>query len=118
MMTQDTQAFQLATARSRIEPALEQADFDLVNDPAEPNLIQAQRDRAGDSTVVVIDSGGQMRFTRTRRIAPEKAQTRRTASRRLFQITHQENETVTISYQLQPAEFENFAALLAEMDKV
>jgi hypothetical protein len=117
-MTQVTQDFRLAEARPPLEAALEKAGFDLVNDPAEPNLIQAQRDRTGDSTVVVIDSGGQMRFTRTRQIAPEKAQTRRTASRRLFQITRQKNEAVTIFYQLKPSETRDFTTLLAEMDQI
>ncbi len=110
--------FQLTKARARIEQALEKAGFDVIDDPAEPNLIRGRRDRGTDSTTVIVDGGGRMRFTRTRQLGPEQAETRTTTSHRTFQVAREQSETATVSYQLSPADAKNFAALLAELDQV
>ena len=54
--------------------ALEQAGYDV--DPAPPGVTQVSarcEGVAGGVAVVVIDAGGQVRFTLTRDVAPEQA---------------------------------------------
>ena len=110
---QQPQTFDIARERPQIEQALEQAGFDI--DPNDPHLVQAQRERAS-STRVIVDGGGQMRYTRMQQTSPEQAQVRR-AGNWSFQVTHAANATVTISYQLTDNDVRDFARLLAALDQ-
>jgi hypothetical protein len=58
----------------QLAEALEQAGYDV--DPTPPSVTQVSARRegvAGGVAVVVIDGGGQLRFTLTREVAPEQA---------------------------------------------
>lgn len=116
-MPQAEQHFSLAAARPALERALRQAGYDLLPDDAEPNLLQSRRD-AGMTTSVVIDAGGRLRFTRTRQVAPVEARIHRTPSGRVWRATQEVAETLTVSYQLTPADAAGFAALLAELHQL
>ncbi len=110
-----TTQFNLAQARPGIEKTLEQQGFDIQNDPDEPNLIQAQRSQNA-STSIVIDAGGQLRYTVTRSNTPQQSQLRKTAAGLEYNVTREVNETLTITLQL--AQNTDLSALLQEFTKL
>ena len=114
---QSGRVFWLPAERPRLEQALKSLGFDLVNDPAEPNLIQARRDRGGDVSIVIVDHGGRLRYTRTRQTSPERSVKRR-ASSYTFQATRQASETVTVSLDLAADATQDLTALLAALAQV
>jgi len=113
-----TRAFDFRAARSLIEQALAGAGYDVIGDPAEPNLVQARRGDLGDVRVIVVDAGGQMRFTRVQQLGPEEAGERRLASRRAARLVRRTDETLTIVMHLTRRDAQRFAALLAEMETI
>jgi hypothetical protein len=111
-----TRGFDFDSARPLIEQALSAAGYDLIDDPAEPNLVQARHGDVGDASSVVVDAGGRMRFIRVRQIGPEEATERRLAPRRSASAVHRTDETLTVILQLKPTDAQGFAELLAEME--
>ena len=109
-------AFRLNTARPLIEQALAGAGYDVVDDPAEPNLVQARRGDLADVVSVVVDDGGQMRFTRVRQVGPEEPAVRRLASGRRVRLVRRTDETLTIVRRLTRSDEQGFAELLAELE--
>ena len=110
--------FDLAGARAQIEGALEAAGFDVMADPGEPNLVQARRDRGTDSASLVVDAGGQIRYSHTRRQAPARAGRRKGAGGRTYTVTRTRDETLAVLYRLAPEEAANFASILAELQQL
>ena len=108
----------LAAARSLIEQALAGAGYDVIDDPAEPNLVQARRGDLGDVVSVVVDAGGQMRFTRVRQLGPEEPAERRLASGRRVRLVRRTDETLTIVRRLTRPDEQDFAELLAELEAI
>jgi len=106
----------LTEARPLIEQALVDAGYDVIDDPAEPNLVQARRGDLGDAVSVVVDAGGRMRFTRVRQLAPEESAERRLASGRRVRLVRRTDETLTIVRRLTRSDEQGFAALLAELE--
>ena len=111
-----TRAFDFGTARPPIEQALIAAGYDLIDDPAEPNLVQARRGDLADVVSVVVDDGGQMRFTRVRQLTPEEPAERRLASGRRVRLVRRTDETLTIVRRLTRSDAQDFAELLAELE--
>ena len=111
-----TRAFRLATARPLIEQALANAGYDVIDDPAEPNLVQARRGDLGDVVTIVLDADGQMRFTRVRQLGPEVTAERQLASGRAVRLVRSTGETLTILLHLTRADVQDFAALLGELE--
>ena len=109
-------AFRLNTARPLIEQALAGAGYDVVDDPAEPNLVQARRGDLGDVISVAVDAGGRMRFTRVRQLGPEQPSEHRLASGRRVRMVRRTDETLTIVRRLSLSDAVDFAALLAELE--
>jgi hypothetical protein len=112
------QAFDLSAARLLIEQALTGGGYDVMCDPAEPNLVQARRGDLGDVITVVVDAGGRMRFTRVRRLGPEEAAERRLARDRAARMVRRTDETLTLLVRLIHADVGDFSALLAELETV
>ncbi len=110
--------FDLDQACPAIEQALEQAGFDVIRDPGEPNLVQARRDEAGASTGVFIDAAGRMRFTVTRQSGPERSEALAGPGKREFHITRQTTETATVSYQLARRDVTALPSILAALQKI
>jgi hypothetical protein len=108
--------FDLSAARSLIEGALTGAAYDVIDDPAEPNLVQARRGAVGDLAGVVVDAGGRMRFTRVRQIGAEEAAERRLSSGRVAGLVHRTDETLTVLLHLTHTDARDFGALLAELE--
>jgi hypothetical protein len=106
----------LAAARPLIERALAGAGYDVIEDPAEPNLVQARRGDLGDVVSVVVDAGGRMRFTRVQQLAPEEPSERRLASGRRVRLVRRTDETLTIVRRLTRSDAQEFAELLAELE--
>lgn len=109
-------SFDLHTARPLIEAALTAAGYDVIADPAEPDLIQARRGDLSDVRIVVVDSGGQMRFTCVRQLAPEDAIAVRLATGRAARLVRRTDETLTLLLHLTRASASGFAALLADLE--
>jgi hypothetical protein len=108
----------LAAARPLVERALTGAGYDVIDDPAEPNLVQARRGDLGDVVSVVVDDGGQMRFTRVRQLGPEESAERRLASGRRVRLVRRSDETLTIVRRLSRSDAQDFAELLAELEAI
>jgi hypothetical protein len=111
-----TRAFRLEAARPHIEQALAGAGYDVIDDPAEPNLVQARRGDVGDVVFAAVDAGGQMRFTRVRQLGPEETAERRLASGRAVRLVHSTRATLTVLLRLTPRDAQHFAALLGELE--
>jgi hypothetical protein len=110
------QAFELSAARAPIEQALTGAGYDVIDDPAEPNLVQARRGDPGHLLTVVVDAGGRMRFTHLHQLGPEEAAERPLTPGRLVRLVRRTDETLTILLQLSRADSRHFAKLLAELE--
>ncbi len=93
-------AFNLAQARPQVEKLLEQAGFDLIDDPGESNLIQGQKDSGAN---VLIDGGGQLRYSITRTSSPPLSQQKKTTNGHEFNLVREVNETLTVNLQLDNA---------------
>jgi hypothetical protein len=106
----------LGAARPLIQQALIAAGFDVIDDPGEPNLVQARRDSSGDAISVVVDAGGRMRFNRVRQLGPEEASEKPLAPRRVAHLVRRTDESLTILLQLRPADARAFTPLLAELE--
>jgi hypothetical protein len=117
-MQADSPDFDLAAARSQLELALEAAGFDVIRDPGEPNLVQARRDREGDTATLVVDAGGRMRYTRTRRGAPARRMRHKGAGGRRYAVTRTRDETIAVIYVLAPEDSGQFAPILAEFEQL
>lgn len=115
---ENIQPFSLSDASEGLKEALEEAGYDLTNDPNEPNLLQARRDSASSTAVLIIDSGGQMRYTLTRKIGPEQARLHKAANNRVFAVTRESSETLTVSYEFSQADALDFANFLRELEKI
>jgi hypothetical protein len=113
-----TRAFDFSTARPPLEQALIAAGYDVIDDPAEPNLVQARRGGLGDAVSVVVDAGGRMRFTRVRHLGPEETEEKRLARRRAARLVRRTDRTLTILLHLRPTDARSFAALLAELESI
>jgi hypothetical protein len=111
-----TRGFDFGAARAVIAEALIEAGYDVIDDPAEPNLIRARRDAPGQMASVAVDAGGRMRLTRVRQLGPEEAGERRLASRHTARMVRRTDETLIVLLQLRPADTQDFAALLAELE--
>jgi hypothetical protein len=111
-----TRAFHLSAARSLIEQALAGAGYDVIADPAEPNLVQARRGDPGGVLSAVVDAGGGLRFTRVRQLDPEEPDERQLKSGRTVRLVRRADETLTILVRLTAADARDFAALLAELE--
>ena len=110
--------FRFATARPLIEQALVGAGYDVIDDPAVPNLVQARRGDLDDVVSVVVDAGGRMRFTRVRQLGPEEPAERRLASGRRVRLVRRTDETLTIVRRLTRPDEQDFAELLAELEAI
>jgi hypothetical protein len=108
--------FRLSAARPFIEQALVRAGYDLIADPAEPNLIQARRGDLGDVVSVVLDAGGQMRFTRVRQLGAEEPVEHRLASGRAIRLVRRTDHTLTLLLLLTRRDAQDLAAILAELE--
>ena len=113
-----TRAFDFGTARPPIEQALIAAGYDLIDDPAEPNLVQARRGGLDDAVSVVVDAGGRLRFTRVRQLGPEETEEVRLAPRRAARLVRRTDETLTVLLHLKPTDTRSFAARLAELETI
>ena len=111
-----TRRFRLSTARPLLELALKGAGYDVIDDPAEPNLVRARRGDLGDVISVAVDAGGRMRFTRVRQLGPEQPSEHRLASGRRVRMVRRTDETLTIVRRLSLSDAVDFAALLAELE--
>ena len=117
-MMEDAQSFNLAEARGEILQALEETGYDVISDREEPNLLQARRDANGSSSSITIDSSGQLRYTITRQTGPERVEKHRTSTGETLQVTRENSETLTLSYQLDGTQMVNFAHFMTELDKI
>lgn len=117
-VNENVQPFSLPDASEELTEALEEAGYDITNDPDEPNLFQARRDTATGTAILIVDSGGQMRFTLTHQTGPEKAETHKAANGKVFSVTRENSETLTVSYQLTQADAVDFANFLKELEKI
>ena len=108
----------LAAVRPLIERALAGAGYDVIDDPAEPNLVQARRGDLADVVSVVVDAGGRMRFTRVRQLGPEAPAERRLTSGRRVRLVRRTDETLTIVRRLTRSDAQDFAELLAELEAI
>ena len=107
--------FDLSQSRSQLEQALTRAGFDLLPDPTEPNLLQARADRGPDTAEIVLDGGGNLRYSRTRPTGPQQSLTHIGKSGHVFQVTQVATQTITVSYGLSATDPANFAALLSDL---
>jgi hypothetical protein len=112
------QAFELSEARPLLEQALTGAGYDMIDDPAEPNLVQARYGDPGDVVSVVVDAGGRMRFTRVRQAGPEESAERRLTRGRAARVVRRSDETLTVLLRLTGADARRFAAILAELEAI
>jgi hypothetical protein len=111
-----TRGFRLTEARPHVEQALARAGYDVFDDPAEPNLVQARCGDQGDVISIVVDAGGLMRFTRVRQIGPEQPAELRIASGRRVRLVRRIDETVTVVRRLSRSDEQSFAMLLTELE--
>ena len=108
--------FRLAAVRPLIEQALAGAGYDVLDDPAELNLVQARRGDMDDVVSVVVDSGGKMRLTHVRQLGAEEPAELRLGSGRRVRLVRRTDETLTVIRQLTRADARDFATLLAELE--
>jgi hypothetical protein len=117
-MVQAERSFDLGGARAHIEGVLEAAGFDVVRDPGEPNLIQARRDLGADSASIVVDAGGQLRYSRTRRLAPARSVRRKGAGGQSYTLTRTRDQTLAVLCRLAPEDPAGFAEILADLQQL
>lgn len=114
----DAQSFKLTEARPNLILALKKANYDVMDEPDEPNLLHARRDTPTGSSYLFIDGGGRLRFSLTRQTAPEQAFQHHTSDGQVLDVTRESNETLTVSCQLNPNQTVDFAHFLAELGKI